>query len=137
MCAILTSLSFFRIKTTRTGQALQLVESYRNQEGKPRQRIVVSLANLEVPERHRIAPEWPDKMAAWLDDPVSEHAMPDWLGRSSLADLLGDELRCKADDIFYRTGDRLLGNHERIEAHLRARQARLFNLERTILLCMT
>ena len=46
---------FFRIKTTRSGQALQLVESYRNQEGKPRQRIVVSLADLEVPERHRKA----------------------------------------------------------------------------------
>ncbi|MFO7820531.1 MAG: hypothetical protein R6V56_00505 [Lentisphaeria bacterium] len=34
---------FFRIKTTRSGEALQLVESYRNREGKPRQRIVVSL----------------------------------------------------------------------------------------------
>ncbi|MFO7821148.1 MAG: hypothetical protein R6V56_03695 [Lentisphaeria bacterium] len=36
-------LCFFRIKTTRSGEALQLVESYRNREGKPRQRIVVSL----------------------------------------------------------------------------------------------
>ncbi|MFO7821478.1 MAG: hypothetical protein R6V56_05435 [Lentisphaeria bacterium] len=34
---------FFRIKATRSGEALQLGESYRNREGKPRQRIVVSL----------------------------------------------------------------------------------------------
>src|SRR6056297_708852 len=44
---------FFRIKTTRSGEALQLVESYRNREGKPRQRIVVSLGDLQVPEEHR------------------------------------------------------------------------------------
>ncbi|MFO7821842.1 MAG: hypothetical protein R6V56_07315 [Lentisphaeria bacterium] len=37
---------FFRIKTTRSGEALQLVESYCNREGKPRQRIVVSLAQV-------------------------------------------------------------------------------------------
>jgi transposase len=241
---------FFRTKTTRSGKALQLVESYRNREGKPRQRIVVSLGDLQVPEEHRkelarllgdalygvdqaylIAPDTSTDMEKWvdyivkrveregkwapvkrgkvtagtvedvppaeeaesqdvidgvvssrvshthttslgpvlaglhfweklgmpklletlgftelqrkaatalvlnrLDDPVSEHAMPEWLAGSSLPDLLGDDLRRKADDIFYRTGDRLLERRERIEAHLRRRQEKLFNLERTILL---
>ena len=241
---------FFRIKTTRSGEALQLVESYRNREGKPRQRIVVSLGDLQVPEKHRkevarlvedalygvqqpylMPPETAADMGKWvdyivkrveregkwspvkrgkgtagtvgnvppagkteseevidgvvanrvshthttslgpvlvglhfweklgmpklleslgfnelqrktaaalvlnrLDDPVSEHAMPEWLACSSLPDLLGDDLRRKADDIFYRTGDRLLERRNRIEAHLRRRQEKLFNLERTILL---
>lgn len=241
---------FFRTKTTRSGKALQLVESYRNREGKPRQRIVVSLGDLQVPDEHRrglarlledalysahqqyLIPPWaaPDtekwvdyilkrieREGKWvpvkrgkepvgavedvpaagkaepqgvidgvvsnrvshthttslgpvlaglhfweklgmstllenlgfnefqrksaaalvlnrLDDPVSEHAMPEWLSGSSLPDLLGDDLRRKADDIFYRTGDRLLDHRERIEAHLRRRQEKLFNLERTILL---
>ena len=44
---------FFRTKTTRSGKALQLVESYRNREGKPRQRIVVSLGDMQVPQGHR------------------------------------------------------------------------------------
>ena len=44
---------FFRTKTTRSGKALQLVESYRNREGKPRQRIVVSLGDMQVPDEHR------------------------------------------------------------------------------------
>lgn len=241
---------FFRTKTTRSGKALQLVESHRNREGKPRQRIVVSLGDLQVPEEHRkelgrlvedalygvdqpylMAPDTADDMEQWvdyivkrveregkwvpmkrrrkaaeeveevthaddpgaeevidgvmangvshthttslgpvlaglhfwnnldmpkfleglgfnelqrkaaaalvlnrLDDAVSEHAMPEWLAGSSLPDLLGDDLRRKADDIFYRTGDRLLEHRDRIEAHLRRRQAKLFNLERTILL---
>lgn len=241
---------FFRMKTTRSGEALQLVESYRNLEGKPRQRIVVSLGDLQVPEKHRkevarlveealygveqpylMPPDMPAAMGKWvdyiqkrieregkwapvkhgkkaagtlgevppsasgeaeevidgvvakrvshthttslgpilaglcfweklgmpklleslgfnelqqkaaaalvlnrLDAPVSEHAMPEWLAGSSLPDLLGDDLRRKADDIFYRTGDRLLDRRDQIEAHLRRRQERLFNLERTILL---
>lgn len=241
---------FFRIKTTRSGKALQLVESHRNPEGKPRQRIVVSLGDLQVPEKHRkglarliedalygvqqpylMPPNNSTDMENWvdcilkrieregkwapakrggkavesgrdapptdktdpedvidgvlsnrvshthttslgpvlvglhfwenlgmpkllealgfndlqrkaaaalvlnrLDDSVTEHAMPEWLAGSSLPDLLGDDLRRKADDIFYRTGDRLLERCARIEAHLRRRQEKLFNLERTILL---
>ena len=42
---------FFRLKTTASGQALQLVESFRNAEGKSRQRLVVSLGDLEIPQK--------------------------------------------------------------------------------------
>jgi len=69
-----------------------------------------------------------------LDDPVSEHAMPAWIANGSLPDLLGGELRARADDAFYRVGDRLLERRDRIEAHLRRRQAGLFQLNRTLLL---
>ena len=34
---------FFRIKQSPSGQVLQLLESYRNPQGQPRQRVVISL----------------------------------------------------------------------------------------------
>ena len=247
---------FFRLKKTATGRALQLVESFRNTEGSPRQRIVVSLGDMEIPREHwketaraveealyrgeqpqlfaserpAEAEQWADQIVkrveregkwkpvkrasrrrkdvaergvdegaggaepaqekkvvdgvvasevghthttglgpvlvglhAWnrlgmpelladlgfseqrrrtaaalvlnrLDDPVSEHAMPAWIANGSLPDLLGGELRARGDDAFYRVGDALLEHRDRIESHLRRRQAGLFHLNRTLLL---
>ena len=42
---------FFRRKSAPSGINWQLVESFRNQEGQPRQRIVVSLGNASLPEK--------------------------------------------------------------------------------------
>jgi hypothetical protein len=42
---------YFRLKKTKTGQALQLVESFRDSEGRPRQRIVLSLGDASL-EKH-------------------------------------------------------------------------------------
>ena len=39
---------FFRLKHSKSGQVLQLLESYRNSEGKPRQRVVVSLGDAGI-----------------------------------------------------------------------------------------
>lgn len=41
---------YFRIKIMKSGQVLQLIESYRNPEGLPRQRVVVSLGDARLPE---------------------------------------------------------------------------------------
>jgi transposase len=41
---------FFTLKESPSGQTLQLVESYRNAEGKPRHRVVVSLGDVDIPE---------------------------------------------------------------------------------------
>lgn len=48
---------FFREKKTPSGTALQLIEAYRDDEGRPRQRVVASLgaAPIEAAERARIA----------------------------------------------------------------------------------
>lgn len=48
---------FFREKKVKNSRLMQLVESYRDQEGRPRQRIVASLGDAKVPEsaRPRIA----------------------------------------------------------------------------------
>lgn len=40
---------FFREKQLKTGTVLQLVESYRNEENQPRQRLVVSIGNAAIP----------------------------------------------------------------------------------------
>ena len=39
---------YFRLKKTKTTPVLQLVESYRNKEGKPRQKILLSLGNIDI-----------------------------------------------------------------------------------------
>ncbi len=41
---------FFTRKESPSGQTLQVVESYRNAEGKPRHRVVVSLGDVDIPE---------------------------------------------------------------------------------------
>lgn len=45
---------FFRRKQSASGQCLQLLESYRNAQGEPRHRVVVSLGDTAVPTTH-----WP------------------------------------------------------------------------------
>ena len=46
---------FFREKSVRGSRVLQLVESYRNAEGRPRQRVVASLGNAAIPKAERKA----------------------------------------------------------------------------------
>ena len=45
---------FFRRKQSASGRCLQLLESYRNAEGEPRHRVVVSLGDASLPAAH-----WP------------------------------------------------------------------------------
>lgn len=44
---------FFREKKVKNSRLMQLVESYRDKEGRPRQRIVASLGDAKVPENAR------------------------------------------------------------------------------------
>jgi hypothetical protein len=44
---------YFRTKTIKGTPLLQLVESYRNAEGSPRQRVVASLGDADIPEAER------------------------------------------------------------------------------------
>ena len=74
---------FFRTKTVKGTALVQLVESFRNAEGQPRQRVVASLGDASVPEaeKHRIArvvenhlsgngdllgPDLSEEAAAWV-----------------------------------------------------------------------
>jgi transposase len=66
--------------------------------------------------------------------PASEHAMPDWIRRSALADLLGRELDAIDPPPLYRTLDRLYPHRAAIETALVARERSLFNLEPTLFL---
>jgi transposase len=67
-----------------------------------------------------------------LIHPCSEHAMPGWMNRTALGDVLGLDLRALSHHALYRQMDGLWPNREKIELRLASREARLFNLDRTI-----
>ena len=66
--------------------------------------------------------------------PLSEHAMPDWIRRTALADILGVDFSSLHEDALYRNLDRLYPNRERIEAGLAERERTLFHLDDTLYL---
>ena len=69
-----------------------------------------------------------------LVSPASEHAMPDWIRRTALADILGINFSTLSDETLYRNLDRLHPQRGAIEQALAARERTLFNLDDTIYL---
>jgi transposase len=66
--------------------------------------------------------------------PLSEYAMPDWIRRTALGDILGEDFTGLNEDALYRHLDRLHPNRERIESALAERERTLFNLDETFFL---
>jgi transposase len=66
--------------------------------------------------------------------PLSEHAMPDWVRRTALADMLGDDFGTLADEALYQTLDRLHPQRVAIERDLAERERTLFNLDARLFL---
>jgi transposase len=66
--------------------------------------------------------------------PAAEHAMPDWIRRTALGDILGTDFAVLSDEALYRNLDRLHPQRARIEQALAARERTLFNLDDTIYL---
>jgi transposase len=74
---------FFRLKQSPSGQCLQLLEAYRNAQGEPRHRVVVSLGDASLPlaERAAIARAVERKLHGeeeLLPAPLSAQAQP-WI----------------------------------------------------------
>lgn len=69
-----------------------------------------------------------------LIDPSSEHAMPEWVRRTALGDILATDFSQLNDDQLYRNLDRLHEQRERIERELAQRERTLFNLDETFYL---
>ena len=69
-----------------------------------------------------------------LVSPAAEHAMPDWIRRTALGDILATDFTTLADDALYRNLDRLHPQRAPIERALAARERTLFNLDDTIYL---
>lgn len=69
-----------------------------------------------------------------LIHPDSEHAMPQWIRSTALADILGVDLTTLADDPLYRNLDRLHPNRAAIESDLVERERQLFQLDPTVYL---
>ncbi len=66
--------------------------------------------------------------------PLSELAMPDWIRRTALGDILGEDFSELSEDALYRNLDRLHPNREQIERELAERERTLFNLDETLYL---
>lgn len=64
--------------------------------------------------------------------PASEHAMPDWIRRTALADLVGETFETLGPQSLYRQMDRLHPLRAKIEARLVARERDLFHLDTTV-----
>ena len=69
-----------------------------------------------------------------LIHPVSENAMPAWIRRTALADILGRDFDELAEDALYRVLDALHPHRAAIETALVERERSLFNLDPTIYL---
>lgn len=63
--------------------------------------------------------------------PSSELAMPDWVRRTAMGDILGEDFSKLHEDKLYRNLDVLHPNRERIEQELAKRERTLFNLDET------
>ena len=66
--------------------------------------------------------------------PLSKHAMPDWMRRTAVADILPTDFSALHDDALYRNLDRLHRKREAIERDLAEREKTLFNLDDTLYL---
>jgi transposase len=66
--------------------------------------------------------------------PLSEHAMPDWIRRTALSDILGEDFSELEDESLYRNLDRLHPKRELIERELAEQEKTLFNLDDTVYL---
>lgn len=69
-----------------------------------------------------------------LVHPLSEHAMPDWIRRSALPDILGLDLTTLSDESLYRNLDKLHPQRVAIEKALAEREQTLFNLDGNVYL---
>jgi transposase len=66
--------------------------------------------------------------------PLSEHAMPDWVRRTALPDLLGESFDTLVDESLYQNLDRLHPQRVAIERALAERERTLFNLDSRLFL---
>jgi len=66
--------------------------------------------------------------------PLSEHAMPDWVRRTALPDLLGERFDTLVDESLYQNLNRLHPQRVAIERELAERERTLFNLDARLFL---
>ena len=66
--------------------------------------------------------------------PLSEHAMPDWIRKTALADILGTDFDTLVDESLYQNLDRLYPRRALIEQGLAERERTLFNLDESVYL---
>lgn len=66
--------------------------------------------------------------------PAAEHAMPEWVRRTALGDILQEDFSTLGDEALYRNLDRLHPQREMIERELAEHEKTLFNLDDSLFL---
>ena len=66
--------------------------------------------------------------------PLSEHAMPDWIRRTALGDIVKEDFSGLQDEALYRNLDRRHPNREHIERELAEKEKTMFDLDDSIYL---
>jgi len=66
--------------------------------------------------------------------PLSELAMPEWMRRTAIDDIIGEDVSELSEDPLYQNLDRLHPKREAIEKELAERERTLFNLDETVYL---
>ena len=66
--------------------------------------------------------------------PRSEHAMPEWIRKTALSDILEEDYYKLVDDRLYRNLDRLYPHRNEIEKELANNERTMFNLDQTVYL---
>ena len=64
--------------------------------------------------------------------PASEHAMPGWMRRTALGELLGTDVDALSESALYRNMDRLHPKRALVESDLVERERELFNLDQSL-----
>lgn len=90
------------------------------------------LRHAELSDRARVVTE--AMTLNRLIHPLSEHAMPDWIRRTALGDILNEDFSGLEDESLYRNLDRLHPKRELIEGELAQQEKTLFNLDDTVYL---
>jgi len=67
-----------------------------------------------------------------LIDPKAEYAIPDWVRRTALGDILGADFTELAEDALYRAMDKVHPHRAAIESALVERESEVFYLDRTV-----
>lgn len=91
---------------------------------------ILAAAGLSAPARQLTEVMTLNRLVA----PASEHAMPDWIRRTALGDILRTDFAALNDEALYRNLTRLHPQRAAIEQALGARERTLFNLDDTIYL---
>lgn len=115
------------VEQTRTAGALHIANTFYDRLG-----IDAALKACAINQRTRMVIRF--MVHNRLIEPSSEHAMPSWVDRAAVHEVIGEQLGLPDSSRLYRAMDKLYENREKIEGHIRTTERSLFGLSDTVFL---